>query len=367
MTTRAAVLAGLLLGSVPLVLAGCEAWTQEARFWVCNPYDPDPHPDNPCPFPCAPCNTSPDPTNPCPCPTDSCPGQCVPTGPLDWTRDPFLLWIGNTIEAPECPDRAKNQGYEGFADLVAPDECGPCSCGSPSCELPTALTASSETCANDGPAATHTLFDAPPDWSGACVAPPAVPANLLGSVTIAPLTVSPCVSETGPIPTKGQAYWKTYARACLGEVAGSCASSAEVCSPTAEPPPPGFSQCIKYLMPGDAKCPDTYPVKHVFYGAFNDTRDCTQCTCSAPEASVCTALVSYYSNANCTTLMNAAWIGQDVGQCHDAMPGSVLQSMSAMPVDNQPGYCQASGGVPYGEATPTNPSTFCCQEEAASP
>jgi hypothetical protein len=121
-------------------------------------------------------------------------------------------------------------------------------------------------------------------------------------------------------------------------------------------------------MPGDADCPEKYPVKHVFYGGLTDTRDCTPCTCSAPEGSFCTALVSYYTDANCMTLKNAIWIGEDVGPCIDnAMPGTGLQSMSATPVDNQPGYCQASGGVPYGEATPTAPSTFCCQDDPASP
>jgi hypothetical protein len=120
-------------------------------------------------------------------------------------------------------------------------------------------------------------------------------------------------------------------------------------------------------MPGDADCPDKYPVKHVFYGAFTDTRDCAQCTCSPPEGSNCTAVVSYYNDTACTMLMNATWIGEDVELCIDAMPGNELQSMSATPVDNEPGSCQASGGVPYGEATPTNSSTFCCQEGPASP
>ena len=35
-----------------------------------------------------------------------------------WTRDPFLLWIGHEVEAPACPARAPNIGYEGHADLV---------------------------------------------------------------------------------------------------------------------------------------------------------------------------------------------------------------------------------------------------------
>ena len=350
LTGLRAVLAVLALGALA-PLASCDALTQESRFWTCYPCNDDPHPDNPCP-----CQTDPGPVG--------CPGQCMPTGPLDWTRDPFLLWIGNELEAPACPDRARNQAYEGYADLVAPDECGPCSCGLPSCELPTALTAHSTACPGNAPGTVDTLFDAPPDWNGACVAPPAVPANLLGSVTIAPLTVSPCVAETGPIPKMGTAYWKTYARACLGEITGTCASSAEVCSPTAASPPDGFFQCIQYLREGDADCPDKYPVKHVFYRGFDDTHNCTQCTCSAPMGSDCSAAISWYSDANCTITPFVPVIPLTLGfaGCVDnLMPGG-LQSMSATLTTTQPGYCQASGGVPYGEATPTNPSTFCCQE-----
>ena len=288
----------------------------------------------------------------------------MPIGPLNWTRDPFLLWIGNEIEAPECPPRAPKQAYEGHADLVATDECGECSCGAPSCELPAGLTASSETCANDDPSATHTAFNAPPNWGGSCVAPPAVPANLLGSVTIAPLTVSPCVPETGPIPTSGPAYWKTYARACLGEAFGPCPDPATACSSTAEPPPDGFVQCIQYLREGDADCPDEYPVKHVLYEGLTDTRDCTPCSCSAPMGSDCTATISWYSDANCTLTPVVPVIPLTLGfaGCVDnLMPGG-LQSMSAVLTTDQLGYCQASGGLPDGEATPTAPSTFCCQE-----
>jgi Domain of unknown function (DUF6531) len=40
----------------------------------------------------------------------------------------------------------------------------------------------------------------------------------------------------------------------------------------------------------------------------------------------------------------------------------LLQSMTAMPVDIEPGSCQSTGGVPYGEATPITLSTFCCQK-----
>lgn len=292
-----------------------------------------------------------------------CPGHCVPIGPSSWTRDPLLLWIGNEIEAPECPATAPQLGYAGYAGLIAPDGCGECSCGPPSCELPAGITAHSTSCSGNAPGTIHTPFDAPLDWDGSCVAPPAVAASLLGSMTFAPLTVSPCVPGTGSIPRTRQASWKTYARACIGNAFDLCEDFAQVCSPTATPPPSGFAQCIGYLGEGDADCPATYPLKHVFYSGFSDTRNCTPCMCSAPVGSDCTAFFTAYADANCTTLIWGAWIGLDFGGCGDnGKPGNELQSMDATWVDNRPGSCRPSGGVPYGETTPINPSTFCCQE-----
>lgn len=336
-----------------VLLAGCD---QRADFYSCtNPekghVDAQGEPD-PCFL------TSERPSN-----TD-CAGQCVPVGPIGWTRDPFLLYVGEEFNAPGCPDRAPEIGYEGHADLVAPVECGPCSCDAPSCELPAGLTASSTTCAGDGPGAVHTAFDAPPGWDGSCIAPPAVPANLFGSVTIAPVTVSACVPVTGAIPSQGAAYWKTFARACQGDALGPCDSAGQVCSPTAEPPPPGFFQCIAYLKEGETECPPRYPVKHVFYGDVSDTRNCTACTCAAPAGSDCSAFISYYSDASCTVeLMGAVSLGLGIAPCSDnGMVGSGLQSMSATLETNQPGSCQPSGGTPYGEAKPIAASIFCCQE-----
>ncbi|MGK3960938.1 hypothetical protein WMF38_48780 [Sorangium sp. So ce118] len=43
------------------------------------------------------------------------------------------------------------------------------------------------------------------------------------------------------------------------------------------------------------------------------------------------------------------------------MAGVALKSMSVTWTTNHPGACEANGGEPFGEITPTHPSTFCCQ------
>jgi hypothetical protein len=299
---------------------------------------------------------------------EPCPGQCVPLGPLGWSM-PALLWTGKESEAPACPSRAPVQGYEGHADLNAPSVCGACQCDSPSgsCALPTTLTAAAATCAGDGPNVKHTPFNAPAGWTGACTTLDAIQAGVpcpggfcVQSLTIAPLTLmeSGCKASMGPVPTDGPATWGTYARACLGAAYPACSNPGEVCTPSSEPPPPGFKQCI--YREGDRDCPFPYPDKHLFYDAFDDMRMCTPCTCGAPAGSTCTATVAAYKDNACTMQITANLVGSAQPLCVDVLPGSGLGSKSAGAVTYTPGTCQPDGGQPMGSADPSGPSTFCC-------
>lgn len=114
------------------------------------------------------------------------------------------------------------------------------------------------------------------------------------------------------------------------------------------------------LEDGEPSCPQNYPVRHVFYSGFSDTRACTPCTCSPPLGSECDAVLTNYTDAACTTELRGGLIELDASLCNDVASGP-LQSMSATMVANQPGSCEPSGGVPAGEAAPAGPSTFCCQ------
>jgi hypothetical protein len=296
----------------------------------------------------------------------ACAGQCLPLGPAEWSW-PTLLWIGTPGQDPECPTDAPVKGAEVFADLNAPTLCGTCQCDAPSgtCTLPTTLTASSAPCPGDGAGVTHTSFDAPAGWSGACSAAAAIPANqkcngvnCVQSLTIAPLVLAetPCAVSTIPVAAALPYTWGAVAHSCHGIANGPCPSADEVCRPAIVP---GFAQCI--FQKGDNECPAAYSDKHVFYKGIADTRSCTACGCGAPTGGTCTAFLSAYKDGACSSPVGSVTVDATGSACLDILPsGQALGSkLSEQPV-YAPGVCQVSGGAPMGEAIPDEPSTYCC-------
>src|SRR5262249_30193643 len=152
-----------------------------------------------------------------------------------------------------------------------------------------------------------TAFDPPSLWDGSCVAPPTpVPANqdcggqpCVQSLTIAPLTVNEtgCAPVQDPVPADAPATWGTFARACKAASFDKCNDQHGLCVPVA----PGFKRCA--FHEGDVPCPTAqmgpYVEKYTFYGAVDDTRSCTPCTCGAPLLSECSAEISVYEDAAC--------------------------------------------------------------------
>jgi hypothetical protein len=211
-----------------------------------------------------------------------------------------------------------------------------------------------------------------------------VPDSQVASIVIAPATVTPC-EPIDPAPVSRRAAgegfvspWKTFARACAGDAftvdderyfglgedyPEPLCEVGEKCWPTAIPPPPGFRQCILYVGGTVPECPDTYPLKHVFYKTFEDNRACTPCRCSQTEASDCSAHVTTYEDEMCFRPFSSNAIGDDAPLCIDVMPGVDFTSMSATWDTNYPGACEATGGQVVGQAVPAEPSTFCCKAE----
>ena len=341
MTKHAVFLAVLFL----CALCGCEDY--EFKFGACDGPNPAPPPDCPAPAPA-------------PAPEETCSGQCVSLPPLGWSL-PALLWYGPEHMAPECPaDRAGVVGYQGYADLKAP-ACFGCSCEAPtgSCELSPVLTAYADPGCTGG----ETDWSAPDPWDGVCVDtnPPLLGAR---SVKIDPLTMteSECVPKTHDTPLAGEPTWGTFARACLGNgFTMPCPDPGDYCAPTAAPPPDGFSQCV--FQKGDFTCPLDYPSKHVFYEGAIDQRECTECTCGAPEGGECTARVSVYKEAGCTNLKQAMFVVDSIdSQCANITAGTPLVSKDADQLWYAPGVCEPSGGEPAGPVELLGPGTFCCQE-----
>ena len=291
---------------------------------------------------------------------DNCPGQCVPLPPIGF-GGPALLWIGREADAPRCPDRASKLVYEGHGDLDASTECAPCQCTEPACVLPSGVTASSSPmCQGPG----FVELDAPAGWDGSCASPATVQPAQLGSVTIAPPTVVSCAPVIDHVTTADLGVaspWGVFARACAGEaIPRVCDDPGLTCLPSAEPPPPGFRQCIAYLRDDHPPCPADYPDEHLFFGGLEDTRACTACECTPTAPSDCSASVSIYADDGCATWL-ASGLVTDAPSCHDVPAGMGVGSMAATWVTQEPGACEASGGVAVGEATPVTPTMFCCQ------
>jgi hypothetical protein len=211
----------------------------------------------------------------------------------------------------------------------------------------------------------HTSFDAPAGWSGACTAANPIAANqkcngvnCVQSLTVAPLalTEAACGISVDPVAAKLPFTWGTEARSCHGVAYGPCATPDEVCAPAAEP---GFAQCL--VQKGDNACPDRYTDRHVLYGGFSDTRECTPCACSAPVGGTCTAQLSVFKDNACSTLSSINGLSSTGPTCFDILPsGQTLGSKLAEAPVYAPGVCQASGGEPMGQVLPEGPSTYCC-------
>ena len=295
-----------------------------------------------------------------------CPGQCVPFQPDGWNF-PDIAWFGKAAGAPSCPE-ALALGYQGYADLDAPLDCGACTCAPPagSCALPSTITANAAPCAQNGASTPHTPFDPASGWAGACDTNDPIPSGKLcsgvhcvASVTVGPLAMSESGCAPSQPPPLSPPTWKTMGLTCRIDPYFTCPNAGDVCAPA---PAPGFRVCIVNFARGDVDCPSfsAYAEKHVFYDAFDDMRSCSPCTCGAPAGSTCSASISIYTDGACSTLASSIAVDAAGPACADVISGSPLGSKSATPPAYVPGACAPGGGAPMGAATPTMPQTICC-------
>jgi hypothetical protein len=303
--------------------------------------------------------------DPCHKDDDPCPGQCVPIPPAGWDAFPMLVWAGPEL-APDCPaDRAGAVVFEGFMDLVEPSPCPPCSCDPPTgeCELPAVLTANEAPFCGVG--VTEDILPLLPWEAGQCT--PTTPVDGM-SVTIGPLTMieAGCKPSGPPPPRDGAMPGTTNVRACRGVANPPCLDPGLLCVPTAEPPPPGFSQCI--FQRGEHACPATYPVQRLAFEGIDDNRYCSSCACEEPKHSTCTSMVSAFSvftdADGCQQPEGSVMTNEVDTQCLSLAPGVVtnIQGILASPPVYEAGTCKPSGGEVIGEAELVGLSTFCCLE-----
>jgi len=305
-------------------------------------------------------------------------GECVEMGGADFRREAVLVWMGDDeYAAPECVDLGLGDFYSGYGDLVVSWPCQQCACGPAECIMSDGMLSDSNNCPQGNP----TAYDGPSEWDGSCVSPSMLPAGSFHSIGLKPAGVSPCAPIGDPIPPKSPSfapprgssfangvYWGSYAKACQGAVDGTCPKMNELCLPSAEPPPPGFRQCVQYSLPVDEaslpQCPEAFPDPFVFYSGTKGQLDCTPCQCGEPVDAQCAVSFSAYQDSACAGVPMPLFQNVPAFQdsCVDFGAASLaLGSMEAKWLSNSPGSCEPSGGELIGEMKGKDPRLFCCQ------
>jgi hypothetical protein len=275
------------------------------------------------------------------CEDPACNGYaCVPAPEADW-MGPALLYIG-AGPLPSCGGSLTVAFDGGTVLAAAAAECD-CSCGSPPpavCSTPPSLERF--TAAGCGVPQAQVTPAAP----GTCTSVDSVGAASFRSTATVP-DVSTCApSVVSVIPS---AYFDTQARLCGGPVGAGCEGGG--CFP--EPSGDLHEVCIH--QSGDLECPAGYPVKHLLFGGFDDSRACGPCNCGAPAGGYCGGVMVIYGDPGCALQGPQISIS---GMCVDA--GTPVGSVIWNAVTNA-GECPAGGGAPVGGVTPTQPRTACCR------
>ena len=309
-------------------------------------------------------------------------GACVAIGTLDFESKAVLLWIGDELEAPPCPDRAPSEHYTGHRNLVVDVQCNECTCSAPTCVLPHAIGVDTQPACASG---ASDNYAAPNDWDVSCFSPANLPAGSFASFALPSATVTGCTPSASPpidVPKAmaprskvvfGGVGWEQYAKACNGNTNGLCDNAGDSCVPNAEPRPPEFRYCVAYLRDVDEsklpQCPAAFTERHVFYGGVEGKRECPECACSEPVGSQCIAAISLFPDPSCGSVPPPFFENAQGEQCYSANMPLPLAAISAQWAINEPGKCEPIGGEPVGEIKPVDPRLFCCQplDEPSAP
>lgn len=296
-------------------------------------------------------------------------GACVSEPPDDWMS---VAFFSDWSDPPICPEDTPILAFEG-TPAPPPPTCGACSCGEPdgTCKPPATWTISSAPC-SDPAGGVKINFDPPTNWDGSCNQDKSFPLDMLcgGSPCVRSMTLEPPVIEEQPCTphTSGDSeppppkYWPGGPETPLGRVCMSdkpwptCVNqTGKVCGPAAE----AYASCI--FREGEHLCPEGWEDRHLLYGAIDDGRTCSACTCDPPTGGVCQVKWHTFAGAACTA-QNAEldiYAGM-IPPCNDYMPGVALAGKSAELIAYTKGTCAPSGGEVVGDLSLDKPATVCC-------
>ncbi len=306
-------------------------------------------------------------------PSNKCAGHCVPEVGIGFWG-PTLLWTGPIDhDVPACPFNLPYVGWRGYADLlVDPLKCPACACDPPAgeCGPITSVKVLASPCDMQDAAVSYYDFAPPAGWDGQCTTKDAIPAGVkcdglpcVRAVKPGKLSIkeTPCTPHTvTPVERPAPINWQTAAIACgVGVADFPMCDDGRACIPDTSGMELAFSTCI--LAYGDQWCPSTWPVKHSFYGGFEDTRDCAACSCELPEGGSCKAMISIYQDSVCGSKILLSNAVTSYGEyCADIGTGVALGSKECTPPVYHPGACAPHGGELTGGVGKKAEVTLCC-------
>lgn len=261
--------------------------------------------------------------------------RCVAAPESGWSS-PGVLNTGTT--APACAAPYDTQSYLGNADLMAPPAtCSACSCGTPTDLRCTLQYVCERTSGCAGICTARSV-----EGSG-CVDAPGATSTFTGrSGTAASGRCAPGTATA----TRPPATWGRAARLCTAASGAAGCASGQVCVPRVASAP---RACV--VRAGDVACPAAYSVKQVFYGALDDTRACSTCSCTVRATGCTVSYVAYNQPACAGTATPFA-----LDACISGDPASYRITHTVTSAT-----CAAvSGGAPTGTVTAAMPSTVCC-------
>ena len=245
---------------------------------------------------------------------------CMPAVPDGWQGPLVLGAQGN------CPSHYPSEGLVLFGGLLPGDPQCECVCNvaSVSCQL---------YLENEG-------IDFNP--SSQCESPP------FEDECVSAIPVTSCSENLIDVPATPQ--WTTQVSACGGAAAGDACGSGGTCYPAGATAGP---VCIQQA--GTHNCPADFPDPVELFQGFDDTRECTSCSCDASgqqceiDIEICSLgfeQVTLQSGGECAQLASSDGDGV---------------SFQGFNINNN-GECQpgAGSGTVEGSVGETDPVTVCC-------
>ncbi|MEZ4225370.1 MAG: hypothetical protein R3B13_30745 [Polyangiaceae bacterium] len=268
--------------------------------------------------------------------------RCAAAPPSGWSG-PLLFYTGET-PAPACPAGFPTRIAEGGVTATGtPASCPSCVCGAPTdvkCVAKfTKYYTAGWACSGGAVKKVSLALDS------SCTPLPNI-SDGAWDVGYDGLAVqASCAATAAGKTTKAAVEWSPHRALCGGATTGTSCGAGSACIPPATPPY-AAQACI--ARAGDHVCPSPYLMSFQIYTGFDDTRDCTACSCTAKGA--CTAQVSMAHDSQCKTSAKV-----DPGACDYA-----FWATSTAPTFTSAPSCLPSLSTPTGSVARKDLTTVCC-------